>query len=39
LSLSKSCKNGCFVGGALLALIESRDHEDHVPFLFIAITD
>ena len=29
----------CCVGGASLALINSRDHEDHVPFLFNAATD
>jgi len=32
-------ENGVFVGGACLALIDSHDHEDHVPFLFNAATD
>lgn len=39
LSVEKSVKIGFCVGGAQLALINSRDHEDHVPSLFNAATD
>jgi len=39
MSFIKNCKNRLFVGGAYLALINSRDHEDHVPFLVNATTD